>query len=236
MRRKFVLGSCTLAALLAASSLGMAQTVTAKLSGIVTDESGAVLPGAMISIKNVETGVERTAVTGDRGQFVVPQLSPGSYEVTATLQGFETLVERGITLAVGDEINLKLKMNVGAVTSSVEVTGELPVVDTSTSAVSGVVEEKRIVDLPLNGRDFSQLALVQPGVVAVRNTGTFSDASKGAGTRISMAGSRAEETAWLLDGTNITSLAGFGTPGSAAGLMLGVDAVREFQVLGACRK
>src|SRR6185295_10075945 len=99
---------------------------------------------------------------------------------------------------------------------------EAPLLNTSSSAVAGVVDEQRIEELPLNGRDFSQLPLVQPGVAAVRN---------GDVTRISMGGSRPDQTAWLLDGTNIHSPSNFGTPGSAAGVMLGVDAVREFQVL-----
>jgi len=159
----------------------------------------------------------------------VTELPPGSYQVTATLSGFETLVRTRITLVVGQKATLPLAMKIGAVTEQVTVTGEAPLMNTSTSAVSGVVEEKRILELPLNGRDFSQLPLVIPGVYSVRNTDSI--ATKGYGTRVSMAGSRPDQTSWLLDGTNINSMSNFGTPGSAASLMLGVDAVREFQVL-----
>ena len=217
-----------LAFVLTTSSLGMAQT-TAKLSGVVADESGGVIPGAQISIKNVGTGVQRSVVTDARGQYAAPSLAPGEYEITASLAGFETLVQKGIVLAVGQAAEINLKMKVGEVASRVEVTGDAPIVDTSTSAVTGVVEEKRIQDLPLNGRDFSQLALVQPGTVSVRNTSQV--AQKGMGAKVSMADSRPDQTAWLLDGTNIKSISNFGTPGSAAGLMMGVDAIREFQVL-----
>ncbi len=208
---------------------GWSQTTTARVSGTVTDDSGAVLPGSQITVKNVETGVPRTVVTDERGRYVVPQLPPGSYEISASMSGFETMIRKGITLAIGQEVTLNLAMRVGTVSEQVTVTADAPLVNTSGSAVSGVVEAKRIVDLPLNGRDFTQLALVEPGVLSARNTD--STASKGYGTRISVAGSRPDQTAWLLDGTNIKSSSNFGTPGSAAGVILGVDAVREFQVL-----
>ena len=182
-----------------------------------------------MTVSNGETGFTRIVVTDERGRYVAPQLPPGPYQVTATMTGFETLLRKGITLEVGQEATLNLSLRVGAVTEQVTVVGEAPLVNTSGSSVSGVVEEKRIVDLPLNGRDFTQLALVQPGVFSARNTD--STASKGYGTRISMAGSRPDQTAWLLDGTNIKSNSNFGTPGSAAGVILGVDADREFQVL-----
>ena len=206
-----------------------AQTTTATISGVVTDESGGVLPGAQTTVENVETGVRRAVTTNARGLYLVPQLPPGLYQITVAMPGFETLVRTGITLTVGQQANLNLVMTVGAITQQVTVTGEAPLVNTTGSEVSGVVEERRILDLPLNGRDFTQLALVQPGILSLRNTDSI--AQKGFGTRLSMAGSRPDQTAWLLDGTNIKSMSNFGTPGSASSLMLGVDAVREFQVL-----
>ena len=213
----------------AGSGKGLAQTTTATLSGIVTDESGAVLPGAHVVVANTETGVQRSISTNEKGYYLVSELAPGRYQVTVSQSGFETLVRAGITLAVGQSVSLPLAMKVGAVTEQVTVTGEAPAVNTTSSAVAGVVDEKRIEDMPLNGRDFSQLPLVQPGAVAIRNG--QSGVSAGFGTRISMGGSRPDQTGWLLDGTSIRSIASFGTPGSAAGVMLGVDAVREFQVL-----
>jgi hypothetical protein len=205
-----------------------AQT-TATVSGIVADSSGAVLPGARITVTNTATGVRRSVTADASGRYVASQLPPGPYDLSATQPGFETLVRQGITLEVGQIAKVDLSMRVGAVTEQVTVTAEAPIVNTSTSSVSGVVDQERIEDLPLNGRDFSQLPLVQPGVASIRN-GTAT-VSKGFGARISMGGSRPDQTAWLLDGTNIRNLSNFGTPGSAAGVMLGVDAVREFQVL-----
>ena len=215
--------------LLAINTLVIAQMTMATLSGMVTDETAAVLPGVQVTVVNRETGNRRAVTTDAGGRFVLTQLAPGPYEVIATISGFDTLRRSGITLAIGQEATVNMVMKVGTVTQQVEVTGEASQVNATTSSVSGVVEEKRIEDLPLNGRDFSQLPLVQPGVAAVRNGDVT--VSKGYGARISMAGSRPDQTAWLLDGTNIHSPSNFGTPGSAAAVMLGVDAVREFQVL-----
>ncbi len=229
MFRRLIFAIGTIFVVFAVSRVGVAQTTTARITGTVTDTTGAVLPGAQVTVTNIETGVRRTVVTDDQGRFAAAQLPPGSYDTTVTVTGFETLLRQGITLTVGQDANLSLTMTVGAVTQQMTVTGEAPMVNTSSSSVSGVVDEKRIEELPLNGRDFSQLPLVQPGVSAVRNGDVT--VSKGYGTRIAMAGSRPDQTAWLLDGTNVHSPSNFGTPGSAAGVMLGVDAVREFQVL-----
>lgn len=218
-----------LAAIAWGGAQAMAQTTTARISGVINDESGAVLPGATITVTNTDTGLSRTATSDAAGRYIVLQLPPGPYRVSTTLAGFDTLVREGIQLEVGQDAALNLALRVGSVNEQVTVVGDAPLVNVTGSTVSGVVDEKRIVDLPLNGRDFTQLALVQPGVLSARNTD--STASKGYGTRISIAGSRPDQTAWLLDGTNIKGASNFGTPGSAAGVILGVDAVREFQVL-----
>lgn len=118
--------------MLAVHTQAMAQT-TATLSGLATDESGAVLPRAQITVTNSATGVRRSLTTDAGGRFVASQLPPGPYEVTATMSGFETLVRQGITLEVGQEANLNLAMKVGAVTEQVTVTGEAPIVNTSSS-------------------------------------------------------------------------------------------------------
>jgi hypothetical protein len=161
---------------------------------------------------------------------VAAELPPGSYELTATLQGFDSLLRQGITLTVGQDALVNLTMQVGSVQTQVTVTGEAPLVNTTSAGVSGVVEEKRITELPLNGRDFAQLALSQPGALNVR-TAAAATASKGYGTRVSLSGSRPMDTGWTLDGTNINSVGNFATPGSAAGVVLGVDAIREFRVV-----
>lgn len=228
MRKFCDFSLCMAVLIIAFSTLGVAQT-TGTLSGVVTDQTGAVLAGAQVTVTNIATGVKRAVVTDTGGRFAASQLPPGTYEVAASMTGFESLIRSGVTLAIGQEAHVTLGLNIGSVREQVTVTGEAPIVNTSTSSVSGVVDEKRIEELPLNGRDFSQLPLVQPGVTAIRNGDV--NVSKGYGTRIAMGGSRPDQTAWLLDGTNVHSPSNFGTPGSAAGVMLGVEAVREFQVL-----
>jgi hypothetical protein len=215
---------------LAFSSLTWAQTSTARVTGLVSDETGAVLPAVQVVVHNVATGATRNITSNERGRYVAAELPPGSYEITATMTGFDTLVRSGITLTVGQDALINLAMRVGSITQQVTVTGEAPLVNTTSSGVSGVVDEQRLANLPLNGRDFGQLALGQPGALNVR-TAASADASKGFGTRVSLSGSRPMDTGWSLDGTNINSVGNFATPGSAAGVILGVDAVREFRVV-----
>ncbi|HXG46951.1 MAG TPA: TonB-dependent receptor [Methylomirabilota bacterium] len=230
MSQRQIMGICLSVFLLLCSSAAVAQTSTARITGLVTDASGAVLPGVEVVVQNVATGLSRSLTSNERGRYVAADLPPGPYEITATMAGFDTLVRSGITLAVGDDIVINLGMQVGSITQQVTVTGEAPLVNTTTSGISGVVEERRITDLPLNGRDFGQLALVQPGALDVR-TAAAGDSSKGFGTRLSLSGSRPMDTGYSLDGTNVNSVGNFATPGSAAGVVLGVDAVREFRVV-----
>lgn len=119
--RKLAGATCVLSCLLIWNSSGSAQVTTATVSGIVTDETGAVLPGVQVAVENTATGAQRTIVTDAAGRFAAPQLAPGPYEVTATMAGFETLTRTGITLAVGQQANLSLPMKVGAVTEQVTV-------------------------------------------------------------------------------------------------------------------
>ena len=202
---------------------------SATLAGSVVDSSGAAIPTVHIAITSSGTGATRTVLSDESGRFSAPQLSPGAYEVTATVPGMEKLVQTGITLEIGQEVNITLRMTPGAVSETVNVTAEAPLVDTGTSSVSGVVDEQRITDLPLNGRDFSQLPLVTPGVTASRNVSAST--TMGYGMKISMAGSRPDVTSWLLDGTNVKGITNFGTPAAVSGVMMGVDAVQEFRVL-----
>ena len=206
-----------------------AQVITATVLGTVKDQSGAVLPGATVTAKSENTGSVRTVVSDEAGRYRIPALPVGHYEVRAELSGFRSELRQGIELAVGQELALDLTLSVGDLTEQVVVTSEASIVQTTSASVAGVVDQARITNLPLNGRDFTQLALVQPGVLQGRKTDNR--ATKGFGTRISMAGSRVNQTAWLLDGTNIRGAAIFGVPGSASGLVLGVEAVAEFQVL-----
>src|ERR1017187_6169800 len=139
MFRRYLVGICLVSVVVGLSSFAMAQTSTARISGTVTDESGGVLPAVQVTVRNSETGVQRNYSTDERGRYVAPELVPGRYEVTATMTGFETMVRTGITLTVGQEAAINLSLKVGAVTEQISVTGEAPLVDTSSSSVSGVV-------------------------------------------------------------------------------------------------
>ncbi|MEE8592327.1 MAG: carboxypeptidase regulatory-like domain-containing protein, partial [Spirochaetia bacterium] len=222
----------TLIALAGIALLGMqatqAQLTTATISGTVADTTGAVIPGVSVSVLQVETGTSRDAVSDDEGRYRVPLLDPGEYEVQAELTGFRTAVRSGITLTVGDRTVVDLTLSVGEISERVVVEGEAPLVQTTDTTLSGLVDTKKIRDLPLNGRSFEQLALLQTGVTVVRHT--LSGSTTGTGMKFSVAGSRAGSNNFMLDGVNINDASG-GTPGSAAGNNLGVESIREFKVL-----
>lgn len=214
--------------LLCFGALLVAQVTTATISGNVSDQSGAVIPGVTIIVTNVDTGRSRIVETNEQGRYRVPELLVGAYELRVTLSGFQTSVRRGITLTVGREAVVDFSLSVGAVAESVEVTGEAPLVNTVSGALSGLVTQERIEELPLNGRDLSQLLYLEAGVTFVRRGG--SSATGGFGKRISIAGARPTMVGWSLDGTDIQTALKAG-PSGAAGVQLGVESVREFQVL-----
>ena len=169
-----------------------AQPTGAAAHGAVQDQSGAVVPGVTVTARQIETGLVRQAITDADGRYLFPQLAIGSYEFTAVLQGFQSAVRRGIVLAVGQDPAINLTLSLGELSETVVVTQEMPVVDTVKTAVSSVVDSRQIREMPLNGRDFIQLATLQAGVVAVRNTNTAPD--KGTGIRPSFAGARPYQT------------------------------------------
>jgi len=214
--------------LLCALSL-FSQVNTGTISGVVQDTSGAVIGGATVTIRNVDTGIA-TALTSDvGGRYVAPNLLIGNYEVRAQQPGFRTEIRSGITLTVGRDEVINLTLSVGQTAEQVTVTAEAPVIETTTAAMSSLVDDRTIRDLPLNGRSYDQLALLQPGVVSVGAGQASAAFDFGTGTRFNVNGSRAYANTFLLDGTDIADHAN-GTPGGAAGTNLGVDGVQEFKI------
>src|SRR5262249_3444926 len=138
---------------------------TGAISGTVKDSTGAVVPGAKIVLLNEETGISRTVETDSSGHYSAPALSLGSYAVTGTREGFQAEVRRGMVLTVVREAIVDLSLAVGAVSQSVEVTGEAPIVESTTATLGSLVDDHTIRALPLNGRSYDQLALLQPGVI-----------------------------------------------------------------------
>ena len=167
---KFVVSSLGLLALVSLAVLlapAYAQVTGATLSGTVRDQSGGVLPAANISIRNVATGVTRALKTDTAGFYSAPNLLPGSYEITAAAPGFSSEVQNGVVLTVGAEQVLNFALQVGQVTQAVQVTAEAPTVQLASSAISAVVSATTVRELPLNGRSWTDLAALQPGVSGV---------------------------------------------------------------------
>jgi carboxypeptidase family protein/TonB-dependent receptor-like protein len=221
-----LLGTLILA--LALSAPVFAQATTGTISGTVTDESKAVLPGVTVLVRNVETGATRTLVTDDRGQFRALSLPPGVYAVSAELQGFSPARREQLALEIGRDLPADLSLKVGSLSENVTVLGAATSVELSGTVAGGVVSTTQIAELPLNGRSFMQLATLQPGVTVSR--GTRADFTGGFGsTQVSIGGARPEMTGYLLEGTNIADVSDK-APSSMAGVLLGVDAVKEFSV------
>src|SRR5438309_898300 len=228
------LSAHTLAALLWISfAVGTIHAqVTATVSGRVEDSSGAALPGAAVTVTSLETGAGRTLRTDEAGTYRVLSLPVGRYEVKAEAAGFKSAVQTGVNLAVGEVAVVNLKLEVGAVQDEVTVTGEAPLVNTTTASVSGLVGEREVKDLPLNGRSFDNLITLNPGAV-LYNFKSGASVGSGEGAYFTVAGRRPCDNLFLLNGIEYTGSSNIGiTPGGVSGQLLGIDAVREFNVLG----
>ena len=180
----------------------------------------------MVSLVHESKGTRSETLTDSAGRYFFSRLAPGAYELTAQMEGFRTERRRGMTLSVGQQAVLNVTLEVGEVATEAVVTASANLVDTQTTALSAVMEPKAIRELPLNGRDFAQLALLEPGVAPSRRT---SD-SGGPGTKLVINGNHPSQVSFVLDGSDIND-ANNNTPGSAAGVLLGVDTLEEFRVL-----
>jgi outer membrane receptor protein involved in Fe transport len=216
------------------SSHAYAQVAGGTLTGTVGDTSGAVIPDAQISIKNVATGLTRNMASDTAGFFTAPNLLPGTYEITISSPGFTTQVRTGINLQVGAQQVLNITMQVGQVNEKVEVTGAAPVVQLATSSIGAVVNSNTVRELPLNGRSWTDLATLEPGVAAIQTQVSLgigaTRGNRGFGDQISVAGARPQQNNYRLDGISINDYSN-GGPGSVLGGNLGVDAIEEFSVL-----
>jgi hypothetical protein len=212
-----------------------AQVSGASLTGTVRDASRAVIANAQISITDVATGVARSVATDTAGVYAAPNLLPGNYEVKVTAPGFSTVAHSGITLTVGAQQVLDITMQVGQVSQTVEVTTEVPTVELTSSTLSAQVNATTVRELPLNGRDWTQLATLQPGVTSLSSlqasTATgFNRGNRGYGAQLTISGARPQQNNYRLDGISVNDYSN-GGPGSVLGGSLGVDAIQEFSVL-----
>ncbi|MEO6213060.1 MAG: TonB-dependent receptor [Vicinamibacterales bacterium] len=181
---------------------------TGTITGVVTDESGAVMPGVTIEVTNTATNQNRTAVTGEDGFYTVPRLQPGPYTVKGTLQGFKTALREGVRVEVESTARVDVKMSVGQLEESVRVSGEASLVETASASMGTVIDQKKVEDLPLNGRNFTQLGTLIPGVVAPPPalSGSAGDATPGGfgatTSGFSVNGMRNQSNNFLLDGAS----------------------------------
>jgi len=212
-----------------------AQTTNGMILGTAQDASGAGIAGVKVVLKSTETGVERSVTTDGDGAYEFLSVPAGAYQLEASLQGFKTQLRQGIVLTVGASSTVNFSLTVGEVQEKIVVVDDTPQVDTASSTLSGVVGEAAIRELPLNGRDWLQLATLQAGVIGGLEqqssaTSTNSRAARGNGENLYISGNRPTENLYQVDGLIVNDYAN-GSPGSGLNVNLGVDAVREFAVL-----
>src|SRR5712672_1307954 len=234
MTAAYFLTVVTLACGLWLTATARAQVAGATLSGTVTDPSGAILPQATISVRNVSTDITRTTTTSAAGFYSVPNLLPGTYDVKASAQGFSAHLSTGIILTVGAQQVLDFSLKVGQISQTVEVSTEAPIVELASSSISATVNATTVRELPLNGRSWTDLAALQPGVNSIQTQADFSvggdRGNRGFGNQITVAGDRPEQNNYRLDGVSINDFNN-AAPGSVMGGDMGVDAIQEFSVL-----
>ncbi len=212
-----------------ASHVAMAQVTTASILGTAKDETGAVLPGVTVTVTNQETGIARVVFTDDAGRYRAAQLALGDdYRIEAELTGFQKSIRQGISLTLGREAVVDLLMTIGDIAEQIVVQGEAPLIQSTNASVSGHIDQRQMRELPLNSRSYIDLSLLQAGTLQSR-TGV-SDSLGDGGTTLTVAGARPTATTFLLDGTSTTSVRGK-APASVAGVALGVDSIREFEVI-----
>jgi hypothetical protein len=210
------------------TSLALAQLPTGTILGVVKDASGAVVPDTSLTARSVDTGQTRTVTSAADGSFRFSALPVGAYEIRAEHPGFQTDIHSGLTLAVGQEAVVNFALQVGAVTETVSVTGEAPLVNTTSGSLGGLVGEQKVADLPLNGRNYMDLTLLQPGITQHKNfAGTQPTA---AGLWYSSNGAPLRSNNYMLDGAMTRNLQGIHSAG-ITGDTLGVDGIREYRVI-----
>jgi hypothetical protein len=213
-----------------ASRPSSAQQTTGIILGTVTDQSGALVPGAKVTVVNTDTSDTRTAPTGGDGSFRFPALVAGHYSVTVEASGFKSETQKGLTLAVALEMVINSKLEVGNSTQQVTVTGQPPLIDTSTTSLGNLVNESRVANLPLNGRNYADLTYMQPGINTDPNISSSSSQGGLHGTFFSADGAGIRQNLYLLDGATQINSRG-GAAASESGTTLGIAGIKEFQVV-----
>ncbi len=210
-----------------------AQVVGGSIGGTVTDPSGALVPNAHVVLRNDETGTQRALTTSASGGFVASSLAVGSYTVSVDATGFAHAIRKGVTLTIGQSLNLSLALTLSG-TESVNVQSAPTTVNTSTEQISGLVDARQVKELPLNGRSYDQLLTLNPGTVNYTNqrSGGVGTSNSSVGSMFSIAGRRPQDNLFLLNGIEYTGASLINTtPGGTSGQLLGIDGIREFNVV-----
>jgi len=219
--------------LICASSLH-AQVSGGTIFGTVTDPSQAAVVHASVEIRNANTNLVHHVDTNGSGFYSVPNLVPGPYELRVTSAGFAVSLHKGLSLTVGGALEVNVQLRIGSDVQTVEIRGEPAAIDTTTATLSGVVNENTVHELPLNARDWTALATLEPGVVTIRTqpalTITNNRPIRGLGTQLTVGGNRPTQNNYRVDGVSINDYSN-GAPGSVLGVDLGVDAIQEFSVI-----
>jgi hypothetical protein len=214
--------------------LPIAAQTDATITGTIRDASGAGLPAALLTIENVETGATRRVIADSEGRYTAPALTVGRYELSASSSGFAPETKTGITLVVGQQINVDFTLQIGELQQAVKVEETISPVNLSTQQTSGLVGEQQVKDLPLNGRSYDELLSLNPSTVnySTGRSGGIGTSNSAVGNMFAVAGRRPQENLFLLNGIEYTGASVINdTPGGTSGQLLGVDAVREFNVL-----
>ena len=212
--------------LLACISL-FAQVNTGRILGTVTDQTGGVIAGSMVTVTNSDTGVARNLTADAAGEYNAPNLIPGTYVVRGTAMGFQNLERRGIVVQVGADVRIDLQLSPGQVTQTIQVTEAAPLLDTTSATITGTVNTVNLSDLPLNGRNYQRLLVLAPGQVQQPGGGTNTQVSNGL---------RPGDTSYLVDGLDNNepfqgqSIVNSSSESGDAGTILPVDAIQEFNV------
>jgi hypothetical protein len=237
IRAALVSSSFTLASVsavvLLTGTLCLAQVAGGTISGRVRDSSGSAIARAQVAVKNSEMAILRSVDADNNGIYTAPNLVPGTYEISASKNGFETVVRSGVVVTVGSEEVIDFKLNPGKVKTKIEVSGTPPAIQLASSTLEATENSTTVRELPLNGRDWTTLAQLQPGVGGVYQLPlglSNQRANRGLGMQLSIGGTRPQGNNYRLDGISINDYSNAG-PGSVLGVLLGVEAVQEFSVV-----